>query len=58
MAAIVALYPGLWEAAVARRNLAALPFWRKVAGRHAEVEELDLDTEAWNGPILRFRATA
>jgi predicted acetyltransferase len=56
MAANVARYPGLWEAAVARRNVSALPFWRRVAAQHAEVEELDLDTEAWNGPILRFRA--
>jgi predicted acetyltransferase len=56
MAAIVARYPGLWEAAVARRNVQALPFWRRIAAQNAEVEELDLDTAAWNGPILRFRA--
>lgn len=51
-------YPGLWEAAVARRNLAALAFWRKAVQQHAraaEMEETDVATEAWNGPILRFR---
>ena len=54
--AIFALYPGLWETAVARANLPALAFWRRVAAQHTEIEELDVTTEAWNGPILRFRA--
>lgn len=51
-------YPGLWEAAVARRNTGALAFWRRAAATHpqvGEIEELDLASEAWNGPILRFR---
>ena len=51
--------PGLWEAAVARRNTAALPFWRRVAAAAAaaaRVEELDRDDELWNGWIVRFRA--
>ncbi|MGH7023144.1 MAG: GNAT family N-acetyltransferase [Caulobacteraceae bacterium] len=55
---IFTLYPGVWEAAVARRNTAALAFWRKaVAGCPgvADIEELDRSDEAWDGPILRFR---
>jgi predicted acetyltransferase len=57
-AAIVSARPGLWEAAVARRNAAALPFWRKVAATAgAEVEELDRDDDLWNGWILRFRVS-
>ena len=55
--AIFELYPGQWEAAVARRNLAALAFWRKAASYPAatDPQELDIDTPDWNGPILRFR---
>jgi predicted acetyltransferase len=50
--------PGLWEMAVARRNTAALPFWRRVASTIAgpSVEEIDRDDDLWNGPIIRFRA--
>jgi predicted acetyltransferase len=50
--------PGLWELAVARKNTAALPFWREVAAAIAgpSVEEIDRDDGLWNGPILRFRA--
>jgi predicted acetyltransferase len=51
-------HPGQWEAAIARRNPAALAFWRKAAASCAsvsEIEELDRDDAAWNGPILRFR---
>jgi predicted acetyltransferase len=50
--------PGIWEAAVARRNPGGLAFWRNAVGGcplASKVEELDLATEAWNGPILRFR---
>lgn len=56
--AIFQCYPGQWEVAVARGNLAALAFWRKaVAGCPgvSGMEELDRADEAWNGPILRFR---
>ena len=50
--------PGLWELAVARRNVGAQVFWRRVAAAIAgeAVEELDLNDERWNGIILRFRA--
>jgi predicted acetyltransferase len=57
---VFSLYPGQWEAAVARRNLAALPFWRKAASGHpsvSDLEEFDLADHSWNGPILRFRIT-
>ena len=51
--------PGQWELAVARRNTAALPFWRRVATAVAgpAVEEIDRDDALWNGPIVRFRAS-
>jgi hypothetical protein len=46
---------------VARRNTAALPFWRKAIGGHPDVddlEEADFASERWNGPIFRFRIRA
>jgi predicted acetyltransferase len=54
-------YPGVWEAAVVRRNVAALGFWRRAIEGHAlaeNVEQLDVQTDHWNGPILRFTARA
>ncbi|CAN5878743.1 GNAT family N-acetyltransferase [soil metagenome] len=54
--AIVRRFPGVWEAAVARRNIGALHFWRKVASAYAGVEETDIVSDDWNGPVLRFRA--
>lgn len=51
-------WPGLWEAAVARRNAGALAFWRKaVKGCPGltSLDELDRKTADWDGPILRFR---
>jgi predicted acetyltransferase len=56
--AIFSRYPGVWEAAVARRNVDALAFWRSAVARCdlvEDVEELDLETDAWSGPIIRFR---
>jgi len=56
---IFGLYPGVWEAAVARRNVGALSFWRRAIGGYARaeaIEETDHDGPDWNGPILRFRA--
>ena len=50
--------PGQWEAAVARKNLGALAFWRQAASGHPgliDLDETDHETPAWNGPILRFR---
>jgi predicted acetyltransferase len=51
-------YPGRWEAAVARKNTGALPFWRGAVARHprvSEVQEDDVTSPAWNGQIIRFR---
>jgi predicted acetyltransferase len=56
--AVISARPGLWELAVARRNVGAQHFWRKVAAELATgpVEELDRDDDRWNGLILRFTA--
>ena len=51
-------YPGQWEAAVARKNVGALAFWRRAIGGCPgveDVEEQDDQTADWNGPIIRFR---
>lgn len=53
--AIFGRYPGVWEAAIARRNLGALHFWRKAAASYADVEETDVVSDDWNGPVIRFR---
>ena len=56
--AVFGRYPGVWEAAVARRNAAALAFWRKAVGGcpgAREIEEIDRTGPDWNGPVLRFR---
>jgi predicted acetyltransferase len=55
--AVIGERPGLWELAVARRNVGAQSFWRGVAKRLAgdRVEETDQDDDRWNGLILRFR---
>jgi predicted acetyltransferase len=55
--AVFSQHPGLWEVAVARKNLDAQEFWRKSirgAPRATNVQELDLSTDQWNGPVLRF----
>ena len=51
-------YPGRWEIAVARKNAAALAFWRRAIRQHplaADAEEIDIAGPAWNGPVIRFR---
>jgi predicted acetyltransferase len=55
---IIRARPGQWEIAVARKNLAAQPFWRSVAAAVAVgvIDELDKADDRWNGLILRFRA--
>jgi predicted acetyltransferase len=50
-------HPGSWEVAVARKNIHAREFWRKTiagAAQARNIQELDLDNAAWNGPIFRF----
>ena len=59
--AVFARYPGVWEAAVVRRNTAALAFWRRaVAGcpQLESLEEIDMTGPHWDGPVLRFRIVA
>ncbi|HZZ88164.1 MAG TPA: GNAT family N-acetyltransferase [Caulobacteraceae bacterium] len=51
-------WPGHWEAAVARRNVGARAFWRRAVVSHprvSQIEEHDVTSAHWNGPILRFR---
>jgi predicted acetyltransferase len=47
---------GSWEIAVARRNLGAQAFWRRVAAEVATgpVTEIDQHDERWDGLILRL----
>jgi len=47
--------PGLWEIAVTRANVAALSFWKRVAGQVSpKWEEHDVNDGRWNGAILRL----
>jgi predicted acetyltransferase len=49
---------GVWEAAVVRRNVGALAFWRRAAASYPGVRDIveeDHDDALWNGAILRFR---
>lgn len=58
---ILSRYPGRWEAAVARRNVGALAFWRGAVSGHpqvSDVTERDVTTSEWNGFILRFHIAA
>lgn len=53
---IFAERPGVWEVAVARRNLGALAFWRSVIAAQPGVyglRELD-DANDWDGVVFRF----
>jgi predicted acetyltransferase len=55
--ALFSRYPGQWELAVARKNVAAYRFWRGILAGNAQAaatRELDVRNEQWNGPILRF----
>jgi predicted acetyltransferase len=54
---IFSRHPGLWEVAVARKNVRAREFWRKTimaSATSSQFQELDLHDERWNGPIFRF----
>ncbi|MER9117122.1 GNAT family N-acetyltransferase [Mesorhizobium sp. M0954] len=56
--AVFARYSGIWEAAVARKNVFALAFWRRTIGGFPNVMDLtedDVQTDHWDGPVLRFR---
>lgn len=56
--AVFGAFPGRWETAVARRNVAAQAFWKRLAESHGEMEALDMSTQDWNGPIFRFTVAA
>lgn len=50
---------GSWEVAVARKNIIALPFWRRAIATCSiarDAVETDVQGPSWNGPILRFVA--
>ena len=50
-------HPGSWEVAVARANLDAARFWRRIinnSDRARNVEESDVSNDHWNGPVIRF----
>lgn len=55
--AAFARYPGVWEVAVARRNLGALAFWRRVIEAQPGISGLNELTgvTGWDGPVFRFR---
>ena len=58
--AVFSRYPGVWEAAVVRRNTGALAFWRRAVGGCAQArgfEEIDRTGPDWDGPVLRFWIT-
>jgi predicted acetyltransferase len=55
--ALFSRYPGQWEAAIARKNVAAHKFWRSIiegAPQASARQELDVRSDQWNGPVLRF----
>ncbi|WP_309643513.1 GNAT family N-acetyltransferase [Phenylobacterium sp.] len=52
---------GLWEVAVARKNTAALSFWRRTVAETrgaTGIREIDVETAAWDGPVILFRRDA
>ena len=49
---------GVWEAAVVRRNVGALAFWRRAAASYPGVRDIveeDRRDALWDGAVLRFR---
>ncbi|MDP3854051.1 GNAT family N-acetyltransferase [Phenylobacterium sp.] len=55
---IFATRSGVWEVAVARKNVAATKFWRKAVAATpgaTEITEIDVTTAEWNGPVILFR---
>ncbi len=55
--AAFARHTGTWETAVARKNLPALAFWRRAVATVPgvmDIQELDVVSSNWDGPILRF----
>jgi predicted acetyltransferase len=54
---VISARPGLWEIAVARRNIPAQTFWREVAASAApgSTELRDQNDHLWDGVILRCK---
>jgi predicted acetyltransferase len=55
--ALLQMRKGIWEAGIARKNIAALNFWRSALAScpvTEELDELDIVSQDWNGPVLRF----
>lgn len=55
--ALFDMRPGIWEAAIARKNVTALTFWRTAVRSHprtTNIDERDMTCASWNGPVLRF----
>jgi predicted acetyltransferase len=55
---IFSQHPGTWEAAVARKNVRAWNFWRKTVSaseKASSIQQFDVNSSTWNGPILRFQ---
>ncbi len=59
VAQVLALLPGQWEVAVARRNTRALTFWPRAieAACVSGLRVAEGDGEHWTGPIWSFRAS-
>jgi predicted acetyltransferase len=58
---IFARHRGTWEVAVARRNVAAIAFWRSAIATLPGVgafSQQDHQGARWNGPIFRFTSSA
>jgi len=56
---VFATRSGRWEVAVARKNSAALRFWRRAVAATpgaTEIREIDVRTPEWDGPIILFRS--
>jgi predicted acetyltransferase len=54
---LLSQFPGTWEVAIARKNIAALSFWRRTIGGTIQaraIHEIDASGNRWNGPIIRF----
>jgi predicted acetyltransferase len=50
---------GVWEAAVVRRNVGALAFWRRAVASYPGVRDIveeDRRDAQWDGSVIRFRA--
>lgn len=50
-------YPGRWEAAVMRKNIAARSFWQRAITSHPGLARIDIADRShftWDGTIFRF----